>query len=545
MNAELTGVNVIWNNLDKNLEIRELLLSGVINQISGIIFEANVKLFRFWKNFMSYDRKVHLGAYADLKMCQNVTEDQLRTFPLRNDDDEISDRQIKRAASDTLEDTEDIDGEPMEEETTSQLRESKQYRRRSHSRSRRHRGSSHRGSRVESVRDPAVMSSRHASRKKTSEHYTSERPDSRLAANEVNGEHRRRRRSELVGVPRYSCSRDRDLRVTENYVTVKSDPISDSQTKEPDPSHQRHEETVERPKKRKRHSSRSHNSHRLNSPSKERSKKRKRRRRSHKKSKKLRRHRSERRASLSLSRGPDEKEAKAPCLPIPEKRRRRHKRTPRSVSPPPLLVEHVDPEEEARQKQDNLIRLAKMKASIVRQAVQLKLQQAKRKEENNEKTLNNKKSSIHSMFNVTDSPEENLKPTKTVKKLYLPRSRHGEDLNRDRRSSRRSYNHRSPERSRRYRHDRIDSIRRTSSPSPSPPPLEPPKPEDEGILNAICHLAEHVVKKDPTIEKKIYDKNIESRGGKRFRFLYEPESLAGKYYIFLKHKLEAQKKKLL
>jgi len=498
---------------------------------------------------MSYDRQVPLRAYADLNMRQNVTEDQLSSFSLGevNDvNDDCYNRQVGRQPSPDVEACSDIDGEPMDE-TTPEHRDRgyKQYKRRSRSHSlQKLRGSSHRsdGPDLFEESDNMGMFYRRTSRAKSPQLNSFERRDSRLAASELNGHQRPRKPPKISEKLRYSCSRERDLRVTENYVTVKNDPVPKSRTKKPDSSDRQHK-TRSRVSKPKRHRSRSSKPRHLDSHSKERAKKRKRRRHSHKKSKKSRRRHSERAASISISRGLDIKEPESP-RPLPPKRGRRHKRTPRSVSPPPLLVEHVDPEEEAKQKQENIIRLAKMKASIVRQAVQLKLQQAKRKEENTEEIVNHRKSSVHPMFTFTDSPQENLKPTRTAKKLYMPRSRLGDGYDRHRRSSRRSYNRRSPDRRRHSQQNRIDYSHRPSTPSPSPPPFEPPKPEDKGVLNAICHLAEHVVKKDPTIEKKIYDKNIESKGGKRFRFLYEPDSVAGRYYAFLKRKLEAQMKKL-
>jgi hypothetical protein len=498
---------------------------------------------------MSYHRDVPFKAYSDRNMCQRVTADQLSNFRSGNGNDDVDDnydRTVRLRASN--DEYSDIDGEPME--TPSSDHESKRQQRRSCSRSQRQqRGSFHNSEQILSIEKPDYEETSNSlrARRKITEHYTSERPDSRLAASEPYSEWEQRRQPKFADEPRWSCSREEDIRVTENYITVKNNSLPDAKTKEPDPPSQQNDEKHVRVKKRKRHSSRSKKSHRVDSCSETKSKKRKRRRHSQKKSKRSRGRRSERAASMSSDRGRNEKKLKSPCLPMLRKRRRRQKRISRSVSPPPLLVEHVDPEEEAKQKQENMIRLAKMKASIVRQAVQLKLQQAKRKEENNE-DLNNKKTNIHSMFTVTDSPQESHKPTKTGKKLYLPRSRLVDDHDRHRGSSRRSYSRRSPERSRRYRRDWGDVSRRPPAPSPSPPrpspPVAPPKPKDMGILNAICHLAEHVVKKDPTIEKKIYDKNIESRGGKNFRFLYEPDSVAGKYYAFLKQKLQALKKKL-
>jgi len=499
---------------------------------------------------MSYDRQVPLRAYADRSMRQKVREDRLSSFSLREVDDvndDIYDRQVGRQPSPDLEACSDIDGEPMDEITPEHRdRGYKQYNRRSRSQSlHKLRGSSHRSDRSDLVEEPDNMGMfyRRTSRAKSPQLNSFERRDSRLAASELNGHQRLRKPPKRQEKLRYSCSRERDLRVTENYVTVVNEPVPKARTKEPDSSERQRNQTRSRVSKPKRHRSRSSKPCHLDSHSKERSKKRKRRRHSHKKSKKSRRRHTERAASIPICRGLDMQEPESP-RPLPLKRGRRHKRTPRSVSPPPLLVEHVDPEEEAKQKQENIIRLAKMKASIVRQAVQLKLQQAKRKEENTEEIVNHKKNSVQNMFTFTDSPQENLKPTRTAKKLYMPRSRLGDSYDRHRRPPRRSYNRRSPDRRRHSQQNRIDYSLRPSSPSPSPPPLEPPKPEDKGVLNAICHLAEHVVKKDPTIEKKIYDKNIESKGGKRFRFLYEPDSVAGRYYAFLKRKLEAQMKKL-
>merc|ERR1719397_2346771 len=93
----------------------------------------------------------------------------------------------------------------------------------------------------------------------------------------------------------------------------------------------------------------------------------------------------------------------------------------------------------------------------------------------------------------------------------------------------------------RYRSGGASPHSRESQRPTKPAVVEPPKPTDSAVLKALTQLAEHVVMKDATIEKKIYDKNLKTRGGKRFRFLYEEESNDGKYYKWLKRKLTAQK----
>lgn len=199
-----------------------------------------------------------------------------------------------------------------------------------------------------------------------------------------------------------------------------------------------------------------------------------------------------------------------------------------SQSPAPMPVQEedeVDPEEAEKKKKEDILRLAKKKATILRQAQLLKAQQAQRDKEKIERQQTKKKKAIHPIFaNHDESPS----PEPQRRDAAMPRAA------------------RAP-------HPPAESGRRTtqhlgypgdvsySPQTPKPAVLEPPKPTDSAVLKALTQLAEHVVMKDATIEKKIYDKNLKTKGGKRFRFLYEVDSNDGKYYKWLKRKLTAQK----
>jgi len=206
-----------------------------------------------------------------------------------------------------------------------------------------------------------------------------------------------------------------------------------------------------------------------------------------------------------------------------------------SQTPAPIPVkeeDEVDPEEAEKKKKEDILRLAKKKATILRQAQLLKAQQAQREKEKNERQQTKKKKAIHPIFANHDespSPEpprrEHAAMPRAARPPQPPADYKMDTARRDVLYSPQKY--------------------RQGVPPPQCPPkptvVEPPKPTDSAVLKALTQLAEHVVMKDATIEKKIYDKNLKSRGGKRFRFLYEEDSNDGKYYKWLKKKLRAKK----